>query len=257
MNKPTQTTDNFSFKKLPLVLKPDSIAGVSSLAVSSKGSLVTGLLEGTINIHYQHSPQVTKKIMAHNSAVISLACGKNEKLLYSLSWDNSLKIWDFSSGNLIIEVILSEGIPDKAVISNNEKYIAVHFLDGLIAIYDTATGLFVNSFKINNSKQSFVFSKNSKHIVSFSGRYIERWSIETGVRISSAQHLNLAAMPVRLYNSGKNVVSESKNGIYIWEAATEKILHTIKHAYTTLKEILISPNNSYLVGGSPILVMIS
>jgi WD40 repeat protein len=96
------------FGSKPKYNTPGYRADVNSLDFSPDGEyLVTGGLDGEIKIWHLNGLQLIKTIKAHNASIKSVRINKSGNCIASASTgepytgDNTIKIWDFKSGNML------------------------------------------------------------------------------------------------------------------------------------------------------------
>ncbi len=104
-------------------------------------------------------PQLVVQI-GHTDDVRSVAFSRDDKLLASGSWDNTIKIWDVAIG----ELLRTFSGHDKAVMSvafspdRDSKTLASGSLDDTIRIWDVATGEKMHTIYAGEAVTSVAFS---------------------------------------------------------------------------------------------------
>ena len=90
-------------------------------------------------------PELTVQV-GHHNIINSVSFSSNEKYLLSCSMDNTIKIWDVSTGLLIRTLEGHNHSVQSAEFSNNLKYVLSASLDKTIKLWDTETGNPIRSF---------------------------------------------------------------------------------------------------------------
>lgn len=84
--------------------------------------------------------RLIKKVMAHESPVLSLAISQDGKRLYSCSTDSTIKTWDTETGVLIDKYKVPNDVVRTLDLSSNDKYLVVGTENHKILIWDLETG---------------------------------------------------------------------------------------------------------------------
>lgn len=155
------------------------------LAVSADGAcLVSGGLDGTVQLWNPERGELINSWRAHSKAVESVAISPNGTLIVTAGLDGA-SLWDAASGTRIRAI----GNPDavRAVsFSPDGRWLAIS-AERMIHLWDVSTGKLVRSFHGHTQWVACVaFSPDSRRLVSGGGDATARlWDVQTGQEILS------------------------------------------------------------------------
>ncbi|KAK2409288.1 protein JINGUBANG [Trifolium repens] len=104
--------------------------------ISSLPTVKDRLRRGIVPKNYVNVRRHRKSLwIQHNDTVSGLAVNQKEKLMYSVSWDKTLKIWDLSSGYRCLESFNGHDDAINAVVVSNNGAIYTASADGCIKVW--------------------------------------------------------------------------------------------------------------------------
>jgi eukaryotic-like serine/threonine-protein kinase len=170
----------------------------------------------------------------HTAPIRALSLSADGTLLASGSADNTVKIWDVSSGKLL-QTLKGHTAPVNSVaLSQDGKTVISGSDDNTIKIWDVATAALRHTLTEHTDKvYAVALSPDGKAIASGSQDFtVKLWDAETGelVRTLSqpAGHRN-AVSAVAISPNGKQVASGSwEKNVKLWDLQTGKILRTFE-----------------------------
>jgi WD40 repeat protein len=196
--------------------------GVRAVAISPDGQILASGNEEGVNIWDLNTGNLKATLTVPIRGVVSIAISPDGQTLVSGNRDNTVKIWNLKTAELITT------LPKQANNKTRDGY-----PDG------------VNSVAISSDGQTLV-----------SGRWdniIEIWNLKTrqrkntiNVKVSKSNFLNCVAISP----DGQTVVSGSDDGtIKIWNSKTSELKNTLNN-HQHITTIAISPNGQTIVSGS-------
>ena len=181
----------------------------------------------------------------------------NERLKMDLrivsgSVDNTIKIWDAWSGQLINTLTGHNNSVWCVVFSLDNSKIVSGSSDRTIRIWDAYSGQLINTLiGHNNSVMSVAFSPDNSKIVS--GGYdetIKIWDVFSGQLINTLTDHNFITSVTFSPDSSKIVSGGGDKNIKIWDALSGQLINTLTGHRGSVYSVVFSPDNSKIVSGS-------
>ncbi|KIM20243.1 hypothetical protein M408DRAFT_308850 [Serendipita vermifera MAFF 305830] len=202
-------------------------------------------------------PAIIKVFTGHDDWITSVAFSPDNRLVVSGSWDNTVRIWDAETGELVTQPL--EGHKDcvnSVAFSPDGRRVVSGSDDKTIRIWNIETGeLIIEPFQGHESGISSVsFSPNGKRIVSGSwDKTVRIWDAEVGEIITRPlvghkDGVNSVAFSL----DGRRVVSGSNDQtVRIWDAETGHLVTKPLQGHKDIvTSVALSPNGRHLVSGS-------
>lgn len=121
--------------------------------------------------------------MVHNDKVLNVAFSPNGRYLATVSMDGTARIWDATTGELII-VALHENAVNALAFSPNGKYFATGTLSGDAHIWDTTTGEQLGSITHNGGVLGVSFSPDGIYWAAGWWNGVRIWKVDSGQEIA-------------------------------------------------------------------------
>jgi eukaryotic-like serine/threonine-protein kinase len=198
-----------------------------------------------------NSGQVTLK--GHTNHVRSASFSPDGKRIVSGSTDNTLKIWDATSGQ---EILTLNGHTDGVTsvsFSPDGKRIVSGSGDKTLKIWDATSGQEILTLKGHTDFVSRVsFSPDGKRIVSGSGdKTLKIWDANSGQEILTFNGHTGLVRSVSFSPDGKKIVSGSGDKtLKIWDAALGQEILTLREHTGEVTSASFSPDGKRIVSGS-------
>jgi WD40 repeat protein len=200
----------------------------------------------------------------HPEPIGDLAISPDGKFLASASWDQTLKLWEIATGNLV-----------STVVGHSQGLLAVVFTgDGHSADrYSLATGSFDQTIKlwsmelkepeapILTFRQSLAAHTGSIHALAIapqhqilvSGSYdrtIKQWNLETGEMLYSSYDQLGAIYAIALDRERQLIASAGGDGrITLWQLGSGEKLGSLSGNISSVESLAISPDGQTLAAG--------
>ncbi|MDM3851887.1 MAG: ribosome assembly protein 4 [Aphanizomenon gracile PMC627.10] len=210
-------------------------------------------------VYLQRDEEKEKRALAvntlkgHEDSVISVGFSRDGKQLASGSADNTIKIWDVTTGKVLNTLKGHESTVWSVGFSRDGKQLASGSADNTIKIWDVTTGKVLNTLKGHESRVwSVGFSPDGKQLASGSAdNTIKIWDVTTGKVLNTLKGHDSSVYSVGFSPDGQQLASGSDdNTIKIWDVTTGKVLNTLKGHESTVWSVGFSRDGKQLASGS-------
>jgi WD40 repeat protein len=118
----------------------------------------------------------------HNSGITSIAISPDGRYAISASWDNTMKLWELSSGTEIRRFAGHTSTVSSLAFSSNGSFALSGSHDNTMKLWDVSNGVEVHSFVGHSySISSVAFSPDGRYVYSGSGdRTLKMW--DSGIK---------------------------------------------------------------------------
>ncbi|MBD2459261.1 ribosome assembly protein 4 [Nostoc sp. FACHB-87] len=201
-----------------------------------------------------------KTLEGHSSSVWSVSFSPDGKTLASGSGDNTIKLWDISTGKLLKTLSGHSSSVYSVSFSPDGKTLASGSDDNTIKLWDVSTGKFLKTLPSeryaksghSSSVWSVSFSPDGQTLASGStDNTIKLWDISTGKPLKTLSGHSSPVISVSFSPDGKTLASGSgDNTIKLWDVSTGKLLKTLSGHSSEVKSVSFSPDGKTLASGS-------
>ena len=192
--------------------------------------------------------------------VKSLAISPDGQILVSGSDDNTIKIWQLSTGEELRTLTGHSESVNSVAISPDGQILVSGSDDKTIEIWQLSTGQKLRTLTGAGSINSLAISPDgqilasSHSVVSFMGggndNTIKIWQLSTGVELRTLTvDLNWWVHSVAISPDGQTLVSGGDDEIMIWDLSTGQELGTLTGHSDEVQSLAISPDGQTLVSG--------
>jgi tricorn protease-like protein/tetratricopeptide (TPR) repeat protein len=192
-------------------------------------------------------------LKGHEGWVNSVGFSPDGKKLASGSGDQTIKIWDVTTGKVLNTLKGHEGSVWSVGFSPDGKQLASGSVDNTIKIWDVTTGKVLNTLKGHESwVRSVGFSPDGKKLASGSDdKTIKIWDVTTGKVLNTLKGHESWVWSVGFSPDGQQLASGSDDKtIKIWDVTTGKVLNTLKGHESWVFSVGFSPDGKKLASGS-------
>lgn len=188
--------------------------------------------------------------MGHSYFATSVAWSPDGKYAVSLSGDNTIKVWEASTGREIRTLGGHEYSAKSAVFSPDGRYILSGGV-GDIKLWETATGKEIKSYP--GDAESFAFSPDGRYALSASDKTngIRLWEVSTGNTIRTFQGHSGPVISIKFSPDGRYALSGSADKTArLWDVSTGTVLQILGGHSDAVFSVAFSPDGRYAVSGS-------
>ncbi|HEY9819629.1 MAG TPA: CHAT domain-containing protein, partial [Candidatus Sericytochromatia bacterium] len=189
----------------------------------------------------------------HTKSVNSVSFSPDGKLLASGSADNTVKLWDTTTGTEI-KTLIGHTNPVFAVsFSPNGKLLASGSFDKTVKLWDTTTGKEIKTFTGHTDNVVGVsFSPNGKLLASAGAdKIVKLWDITTGKEIKTFTGHTNSVWSASFSPDGKLLASASMDKtVKLWDTTTGKQIKTLTGHTDGIRGVSFSPDGKLVASGS-------
>ncbi|MEH1919359.1 trypsin-like peptidase domain-containing protein [Nostoc sp.] len=193
-----------------------------------------------------------KTLNGHSESVYSVAISPDGRTLASGSYDDTIKIWNISTGQEIRTLNGHSGSVNSVAFSPDGRTLASGS-DETIKIWNIATGQEIRTLNGHSSSsiRSVAISPDGRTLASSSyDETIKIWNIATGQEIRTLTGHFYIVNSVAISPDGRTLASGSYDDtIKIWNIATGQEIRTLEGDYT-VNSVAFSPDGRTLASGS-------
>jgi WD40 repeat protein len=192
--------------------------------------------------------------------VSAIAFSPNGELILSSRQDNKLKLWDVSTGKMIITLrTVKHFMISSLAISPDGKYVLAGSYDSIIKLWDISSFKEIMTFHGHNGYvNSVAISSDGKYALSGSSdSTLKLWDILTGKEIRTLELHTLSrddpnfAYAVAFFPNGINALSANYDGtLSLWDVSTGREIRIFKGHNSSVYSVAISPDGKYALSGS-------
>ncbi|MBD1931265.1 MULTISPECIES: eIF2A-related protein [Cyanophyceae] len=188
-------------------------------------------------------------LSGHSNHVYSVAISADGQIA-SGSADNTIKIWDLTTGDSICTFTGHSGSVSSLAFSPDGQTLASGSADNTIKLWYSRTG--VTFTEHSDELHCVAFSPNGKTVASGSkDKTIKIWDFNTGEVICTLTGHKEAVCPIIFSSDGQNLISGSSDKtIKIWDLSTGKAIRTLTEHLNYVWSVAISPDGKTLASGS-------
>jgi len=200
-------------------------------------------------------------LTGHDKAVTDLGISSDGKYLTSVSWDQTLKLWNLSAGKL-----------EDSIIAHDRGILTVVFAGENLEDYCIATGGFDQTLKlwsiekdsldlVITPQKSLTGHSGSIHEIAFAAtkqilvtasydQTVKQWDIKTGKRLESSYDELGALKTIAVCEARELMASGGGDGsITLWTLGSNKALGYLGGNISSVESLRISPDGLTLAAG--------
>lgn len=221
------------------------------------------LFAGLCQILLGQQPELVVQI-GHVDNITSVAFSADGRLLASGSHDQTIKLWDVTTGR-VLRTFSRHTLPVLSIaFSPDSKILASGSADGIIKLWSVVSGQEIKTLKghvssANSSDfsvDSIDFSPDGKMLASGSGESfgdewtIELWDVASGQKLNSLKGHTSSINSVKFSPDGKMLASGSDDKtVKLWDVASGKDLKSLEGNASGVNSVAFSPDSKMLALG--------
>jgi len=193
--------------------------------------------------------------LGHSSYVNSVAFSPDGKYALSGSNDNTLKLWDISSGREIRTFKGHSSYVNSVAFSPDGKYAlsGSMSMDKNLKLWEISSGREIRTFKGHSLYiLSVAYSPDGKYALSGGvDNTLKLWEISSGCEIRTFKGHSSEVTSVAFSPDGKYALSGSDdNTLKLWDISSGREIRTLKGHSDNVNSVAFSPDGKYTLSGS-------
>ncbi|MCT7962505.1 serine/threonine protein kinase [Laspinema sp. D1] len=193
-----------------------------------------------------------RTLVGHQDGVWSVALSPRGHILVTGSWDNTIKVWNLATGQLLRTLMGHQEAVWSVAVTADGKTLASGSSDQQIKIWNLRTGQLIHTLTGHSNWVAAVdLSPNGQLIASGSSdKTIKVWSLKSGELIHTLQGHCYAVTCIAFTPDGKTLVSGSGDKtLKIWSLTTGECRATFTGHRASVTCLAISPDGKTGVSG--------
>jgi WD40 repeat protein len=201
-----------------------------------------------------------RTLHGHSNWVTGVAFTADGKHLASGSWDQSVKMWDVSTG-LPVRTVGSElQFVQALAASRDGRYLAAENSRDTVTVWDAASGEVLHAFPTdrpihgvgNNWVYSIAFSPDDRVLASGIGdKTVRLWDVQTGQTIRDLTAGRRSVLYVAFSPDGRYIATGgTEKSIIIWDIATGAPIRKLSGHKKIVYAVAFSPDGRFLASAS-------
>jgi WD40 repeat protein len=185
----------------------------------------------------------------HQNLTVDVAFSPDGARILTASWDKTAKLWDLSSGKLLV-TYAHQGTVNSAAFSGNGAQIITASSDHSAKLWETVSGKLIRSFGHQDEVNSAAFSPDGTRILTASvDRTAKLWDTASGKLIASFEH-QASVYRGAFSPDGTRLLTACKDrAARLWEVASGKLVATFEHK-DAVYDAVFSPDGAQILTAS-------
>lgn len=188
----------------------------------------------------------------HKHFVTSVRFSPDDSLLITSSIDNTIKIWERTSGEIVREIKQPSAVAYMDL-STDGKYIVTGGYDSVVRLFSTNDGGLIKEFKGHNGTVWHVAISNDGKKIASGGNdaIVNIWDVESGNLLHRLKGHDRIIWSVKFSPDGSQVVSTSFDfSIKLWNVNDGRLVWNNKEHTETVVDIAFSHDGKMLASTS-------
>ena len=197
--------------------------------------------------------ELYKTLQGQIGSIRSVAFSPDGEILASGSGDETIKLWEISTGKLLKTLKGHISLVESLAFSPDGEILASGSSDETIKLWEISTGKLLKTLKGHSHYvKSVAFSPNGEILASGSSdKTIKLWEISKGKLLKTLERHSDYVNSVSFSPDGEILASGSDDKtIKLWEINTGKLLKTLEGHFDWVWSVAFSPDGEIIASGS-------
>lgn len=192
------------------------------------------------------------QLLGHQARVWSVAFSPDGQTLASCSEDQTIKLWDWQTGECLKTFTGHQGWVKAIAFSTNGQYLASGSFDYTVKVWEVATGTCLRTlYGHTNTVTTVAFQPDAPILASSSyDQTLKLWNVETGHCVRTLQGHSNRVWSVAFSPTGKWLASGGDDhAAKLWDVKTGQCMKTIKGHTNAVMAIALNASGDHLASG--------
>lgn len=198
-----------------------------------------------------------RRLAAHRETITAIAITSDQRFLISVSWDRTLKIWDFATGTLINTIEAhDQGILALAVTGSSDYHLATGGFDQTVKLWTLAAD--ASNLELN---QIFLGHLGSIHALDFAPRWhflvsgsydqtLKQWNLEQeNEEFSSYDSLGAIYALAVAPNQDFIAAAGGDGTVTLWQLGSGEKIAVLSGNISSVKSLAIADDSQIIAAG--------
>jgi WD40 repeat protein len=196
---------------------------------------------------------ISRTFTGHSSYINSLVLSSNGQVLISGSADQTIKIWNFNTGEEILTLTGHSSFVNRLALTPDGRLLVSTSADQTIKIWEIATGQAIRTLNGHTSPvNALVITPDGRYLISASAdQTIKIWEIATGQAIRTLNGHSSSINALVVTPDGQQLISGGADKlIKIWDIDTGEEIRTLAGHASFINTLAVSPDGQLVASGS-------
>ena len=199
-------------------------------------------------------PLWLQSLEGHIGSVDALAVTSDGQQVISGSRDNTLKVWNLSSGNLLRSLVGHTKPVKSVAVTRDAKWVISGSSDNTIKVWELLSGRLLRSLESHmGSVNSIGLTTDGLKAVSGSDDHtIKIWDLVSGQLLRSVDgHTDKVNALILTPDDQKIISGSDDKTVKVWDMISGQLLHTLKGHKSPVNALVVTQDGRQIASGSP------
>ncbi|WP_246162656.1 NB-ARC domain-containing protein [Brasilonema sennae] len=196
---------------------------------------------------------LVRTLAGHSNSVIALTLTADGKYVISASADNTLKVWDWQTGQELRTLAGHSDRVNAVALTPDGKYVISACYDNTLKVWNWQTGQELRTLAGHSDRVSAVaLTPDCKYVISASfDNTLKVWNWQTGEQLRTLAGHSYWVNALTLTADGKYVISASRdNTLKVWDWQTGQQLRTLEGHSDWVNALTLTADGKYVISAS-------